>query len=224
MIPDLVVQLVVAVVLMLVLACLVYTCCMCAGSTRLLHPSRRHRRQSGSENVEDADGEVAPQSCDTVDADSLVPPMVGTREHWLYQIRMVRDAMRERRIQYPNQYPMQPLYESAVTSILQAYYDRNHPSFRADVDIDMHRLTVPDAIGVLACLLSVAAQWGRARVVVDAGRGLHSAAGRAVLQPSVERWLQNNGYSFTKRRNSGIFEVDTAYTLPHISAFPSPYS
>lgn len=67
---------------------------------------------------------------------------------------------------------------------------------RPDGDLDLHGLTVVEALVETKQFLQEAERhhWQKVRVIT--GRGLNSPSGRAVVKEAVGEWLVSHGYRF----------------------------
>ncbi len=76
------------------------------------------------------------------------------------------------------------------------------PDKRAPIDpeesLDLHGMTVEEALDALARFVARAFAHSARSVVVITGKGKHSARGASVLRPAVERWIVQKGRRFIR--------------------------
>jgi DNA-nicking Smr family endonuclease len=69
---------------------------------------------------------------------------------------------------------------------------------KPDEFVDLHGMTVREALDTLAPFVTQAYTRGLKTAAVITGKGLHSPGGRSVLKPQVERWIQTKGKRFIR--------------------------
>lgn len=112
------------------------------------------------------------------------------------------------------------LYEQECALAASASFNANNVQRKVN-EIDLHDLSVPDALEYLTERIDTCKAAGRKRLKVIVGRGNHSRGRVPVLGNTIRHNLRENGFVFTNHNtNAGVIIVQLRDVNPGRSASP----